>query len=664
MFKHAKPLPIYLRAIGIALPMVIGLVLFLCKVGGELERLSYDLPFLFRSTLSTKEIALVYLDDESARMLHQSTTDPWDRSLHVKLLDRLTRDGAKAVYYDIVFVTRGPKPEVDQQFADAMRRNGHVILGADYSAVIENNTPQMAVIRPYGLFEDAAAGWGLAIFRHVDPDFGVRRLYCGTEDVPTASWVAATLINPAGTDPKDRLKDRWLNYYGKAGTFSSTSFDRALTDDIPPEFFRGKIVVIGRSSAPGGIDAQRDDFANPWTRFGDRFSPGVDVHATELLNLLRHDWLNRLNFGVELGVICLIGLAVGVIATSLPPNLGAGIMGAIEVVVIGTAVGMMLLGRVWFDWGIPAMVQIPMAIVWAYSTQYFLEARKRAALRNAFSFYLSPQMADKIAASDFDLKPGGKLVEASIMFTDCKGFTAMSEELNDPVKISETLVAYFTKTSKCILDRDGTIIKYIGDAVMASWGAPVEDADHEYKAALAAWEISEVSKLVVHGRVLTTRVGVSSGVVLSGNLGSPYRFDYTCTGDAVNFASRLERLNKMVGTSVLVSDTIQKKIAGRFVTRMAGHFAVAGKVHGLAIHELICPIEKAGEEQKWITIFDQAINCIKRGEFAEANKALRETVWARGGTDGPSEFYIKRMAELEKEGKLQEWTGVVKMSEK
>jgi adenylate cyclase len=321
-------------------------------------------------------------------------------------------------------------------------------------------------------------------------------------------------------------------------------------------------------------------------------------------------------------------------------------------------------GHVWFNWLVPALVQIPVAVIWSSGSQYFLEAKKRATLRRAFSLYLSPQMADRIAESNFDLKPGGKLVEASIMFTDCKGFTAMSEELKDAVKVSETLIAYFTQTSKCVLENDGTIIKYIGDAVMAAWGAPIDDADHPYKAALAAWQLSEASKIVVMGRALTTRVGVCTGDVVAGNLGSPYRFDYTVIGDSVNFASRLEGLNKFLGTCILISDTTQRRLGDRFITRSLGHFAVAGKAHGTPVHELLCPAANKNGDLAWLESFKQGLEAIKTGSFEDAKKLLRKAVWERGGEDGPSEFYINKIAELEKANSLQEWTGVVRLSEK
>src|SRR5690349_9106054 len=244
-------------------------------------------------------------------------------------------------------------------------------------------------------------------------------------------------------------------------------------------------------------------------------------------------------------------------------------------------------------------------------------------------------MAEKIAELDFDLKPGGKVVEATLLFTDCKGFTSVSEELNDPQKLSELLIEYFTQTSRCVLDNGGTIIKYIGDSVMAAWGAPIDDPDHPRKAAKAAWELSEASKIVVRGRVLTTRVGVSTGQVLAGNLGSPYRFDYTCIGDTTNLASRLEGMNKMLGTCVLISESTAKRLNDEFVMRLAGYFAVAGKMHGIAVYELLGPAKEGKSDFAWLPTFNQALEGIKTGAFEEAKALFRKTIWERGGEDGP-----------------------------
>src|SRR5262249_47460894 len=153
------------------------------------------------------------------------------------------------------------------------------------------------------------------------------------------------------------------------------------------------------------------------------------------------------------------------------------------------------------------------------------ESFRRWRLRRAFAAYLSPHMADRIAESGFDLSPGGKEIDATILFTDLEGFTRMSETM-PPAEGSRVLISYFNETTRAILDRNGTIIKYMGDAVMAAWGAPLADARPAQNAVLAALGMRQAGSKDITGRRLRTRFGINSGLVLAGNLGSEFRFDY------------------------------------------------------------------------------------------------------------------------------------------
>ena len=643
----------------------VGVCCFLFRFGLPLQRLSFDVPFAVRTNLAAPAIVLVYLDEESTRQLQQSVSEAWDRGLHTKLLDRLTRDGAKLVYYDIIFAAPGPDEGKDRAFADAIRNNGHVILSAAFQDSREGDVYSARIYPPLPLFRNAAAGWGVALF-DIDPDFGVRELRNGTPDVPSASWVAAEKVAADVTKhPEARLDRRWLNYFGPSGTLPTTSFHQALREDgVPPNFFRDKIVFIGGNFAIGGLNLGRDQFANPYSRWGFLFSPGLEVHATEFLNLVRGNWLRRFPVPVELTIIVFCGLALGIIGNYLSPKLGIWIGSALALSISMATIFAFFHWHVWWNWLVPVIVQAPLALAWSSGSQYFQEARRRAALRQAFAYYLSPQMADQIAELDFDLKPGGKVVEASLLFTDCKGFTTVSEELNDPQQVAELLIEYFTHSSRCVLDNGGTIIKYIGDSVMAAWGMPLEDPEHPRKAVQAAWELSEASKLVVRGRVLTTRVGVSTGNVLAGNLGSPYRFDYTCIGDTTNLASRLEGMNKMLGTSVLISESTAKRLKNEFVMRLTGYFAVAGKKQGIAVYEVLGPTKDGTNDLSWLPSFNQALEGVKTGAFEDAKALFRKTIWERGGEDGPSQFYLTKIVQLEKSDQLREWTGVVRLDEK
>ena len=628
------------------------------------KRLSYDLPFLWRAPLDTHEITLIYLDDESAKELGQTLGDSWNRPLHTRLLDRLTQEKARLVLYDIIFDAPAADPKVDADFENAIRRNGKVILGGGLEILERvSGVREERVLPPTKPLRKAAAGWGLLVFRPVDADYGVRQLCTGTEDVPSATWKAAEVLGASVTHgARDTL--RWLNYYGPRDSFASVNIAQALDPHgVAPGFFKDKIVLIGGRSAVSSLGLGRDEFATPYSLFGHAFSPGSEVHATVLLNLLRGEWLTRMSERWEIAIILIIGLAAGGLLGLLRPLFSTMIAMAASFGIICFACWFAWSHRIWFDWMIPAVVQIPLGLVWSVGSQYVLESRRRKELRKAFGFYLSPEMADRIANSDFDLRPGGKVVEATVLFTDLENFTTLSENL-DPAEVSQILIDYFETTTRCVLGNKGTIIKYVGDAVMAAWGAPIDEPAHAIRAAEAACDLRSMTDLEVRGKKLHTRIGVHSGKVLAGNLGSSFRFDYTMIGDATNFASRLESLNKYLGTQALISEAVRSQLEDRFITRQLGEFRVAGKTRSVIIHELICRRDGESGEHNWIGVFEKGLSSFRAGDFTRARDFLNQTREMRGGFDGPAVFYLKKIGALETDGHSENWTGVVELSEK
>ena len=660
-------------AAGAVLAVLLGLACLRYSFGEPLVRLSYDLPFLWRSTLATNEVVLVYIDESSAKQLNQPLDDVWNRALHAPLLDRLTEDKARLVFYDIVFDQPARDPAADTAFAESMRRNGKVILGAALDIKERQGVRTESISAPIRLLRKSAAGWGLLAFRPVDPDYGVRRIYFGNSVRSSATWEAAKFLGAEITrEPRDMLGPRWINYYGPRNTFSAISIARAMSrDGVPSGYFQDKIVLIGGQFALGGQKVDRDEFATPYSRLAtssassnSRFTPGAEIHANILLNLLRGDWLTRMTASREIALIVFIGLFAGFLSFYWFRPWGAAVTAVlISFAIAGAACLLAWHERVWFAWLIPAAVQIPFGLAWSVSSQYLLESRRRKELRKAFGFYLSPQMADLIADSDFDLTPGGKVVEATVIFTDLESFTTISEDL-DPAEVSKLLIAYFEQTTRCILENKGTIIKYVGDAVMAAWGAPIDEPEHAARATEAACDLRCLSEIEVRGKKLRTRVGVHSGKVLAGNLGSSFRFDYTMIGDTTNFASRLESLNKYLGTQVLISEAVRAQLGDAFISRRLGEFQVAGKTHSVVIHELFCRCAAENGERAWIKVFEEGLDEFRRGEFANAAQAMKRTCELRGGADGPAEFYLRRITKFSSEGTPAGWNGVIELSEK
>ena len=641
-----------------------GLACLRFSFGEPLMRLSYNLPFIVRSNLDTDKVTLVYLDEQSAKQLHQPIDDVWNRALHVRLVDRLTQDNARLVFYDIVFDQPATDLAADVAFADSIQRNGKVILGATLEKIERmGGVSRKTVAAPTKPLRKAAAGWGILAFDPVDPDYGVREIFLGTSLIPSATWKAAQVLGAGITrESRETAVNLWVNYYGPRDTFPSINFAQALDPEgLPPGYFKDKIVLVGGRSTVGSLALGRDEFATPYSTSSHQFSPGLEIHATILLNLLRGEWLTRMSEKWESILVVVTGLLVAGLCV-LRPTLATLSALLASVAIACGACWIVWSKRIWLDWMVPVAVQIPFGLVWSVGSQYLLESRRRKELRRAFGFYLSPQMADKIANSDFDLRPGGEIVEATVIFTDLENFTTLSEDL-DPAEVSAILIAYFEQTTRCILEKKGTIIKYVGDAVMAAWGAPIKEPAHASRAAEAACDLRALTEIEVRGRKLRTRIGVNSGKVLAGNLGSSFRFDYTMIGDTTNCASRLESLNKYLGTQILISEAVREQLDGKFNTRRLGEFRVAGKVHSVIIHELLGRGEADSAQRAWIEAFEAGLDKFRTGKFSDAADLMNRVCQLRGGSDGPAEFYLRKIAIVRGQD-VKNWNGIIELSEK
>jgi len=649
--------------LGVLLTLLTGVVLTR-PIGDALARLSYDLAFPFQTGIP-REIVMVYIDAAAKRNLQQPTDRPLDRHFHAKLLDRLRDDDARLVFYDLLFDDPSPDLTADQEFASAVRRNGRVVLVADYAQQLQRSNFLIdGPIPPLPELRAAAAGWGLARIT-LDEDHVVRKIDTGTDSYPSATWVAASVLGAEVTkSPQNRLQGRWLNFPGPAHEFRAVGFDQAVLQSLERGYFSNKIVVVGARPEVGVQADQAEAFRNPYSRFNRPLTTGAAIHATSLLNLVRGDWLNRLNYRSELGIIIAWGVVAAVLLMVLRPWYAIG--AAILMATLFTIVALLLPIRqhVWFAWTIPVVAQTPMALIWGVGYQYIVEARRSRQIRRAFGLYLSPYMAERIADRDFDLSLGGKEVEATVMFTDLAGFTTMSEPLS-PTEVSTMLTSYFTRTSKAIKDlNNGTLIKYLGDGVMAAWGAPEPDPKHAEHTVLAALTIIRAGKEPKDGPVLRTRIGINTGVFLAGNLGSEDRFDYTLFGDATNFASRLEGLNKYLGTDILISEATFQQLKDGIQTRPVGRFIVVGKGKPAAVYEVLGWSTEFQPAPPWFETFTRGLGHFAKHELDAAEKMFRDTIEQRQGNDGPSEFYLQRIERERVKPDASVWDGTVRLEGK
>jgi len=649
---------------GVVIVVLVG-ELLLQSLGDGVARWSYDAPFPWKQRKVPEELVMVYLDPKIKSNLGQSTDEPLDRKFYVRLLDRLTADGARLVLFDILFDSPGANPAVDAEFAEAMRRNGRVVLVGYLVNQFQGSVVTTAPMPPTPVLAQAAAGWGLAEISPDPADNCVRILDPGSEDFPSASWTAATVLDAAVTKrPEARRNQRWLNYYCEPLLLHSVNFDEALDrDQLRRGYFHDKIVVVGSRPRGGGVaGAERELFKTPFTRYDTASGPAI--HALSLLNLLRGDWLTRLTFAQEAALVFLWGILISILLPRLRPWLALVVAVTTFGGLAAVSVWLQMRYHVWFAWLVPFAVQTSVALVWSVGFRYLVETWRRLKLRRAFAAYLSPHMADRIADSDFDLALGGKEIHATIMFTDLEGFTSMTERM-PPSEVSRILISYFTETTRAILEKDGTIIKYMGDAVMATWGAPLANPRSAQTAVEAALEMRKAGGKEIAGRHFRTRIGINSGLVLAGNLGSEFRFDYSLIGETTNVASRLESLNKYLGTDILITEATRRELDGGIVLRLLGQFIVAGTTRPLGVYEVVGLSAELRPVPAWVEQFNTALEHFQRRELDAAELGFQSVSRSRGTPDGPSAFYLKQIAlsraRLETEAT---WDGVVRFESK
>lgn len=653
--------------------------LALNNLGKSIVLLSYDMPFIVHRAGGDSDICIVYL---------KSVNGIVDRKPQAAILDKLAAAGAKTVIYDLVFDTPYENPKIDEEFAAAIRRfrgadqNGnknlrrHVFLAAGSEPIQQIGAVGEHLIMPIDSLLEAADGYGLV--KWDDDDGKIRKITTGTNDEPSIIWKAATApeAEPDKThympDETRRMETRWLNYAGppSSNSFFSCDADMLISGSVDAKLFSGKTVFIGGYSDSLNQSLGKDVFLTPFHSFQIEkklpYMNGVEVQANGLANLMKGNWLTRSSPNFDTTLIIIVGILTGIGFTLLRPALG--IFSATGCV-IGCAIAGVLsihYGRVWFPWSAVAFVQLPVALVWGTAAHSYVEhffrmkiKDEQRALREAFAKYLSPQMLDRMTTNDFKTTLGGEKVHAAIMFTDLEGFTDMCERVRDPARIVEVLNDYFQRTTGSIFDYDGVIIKFLGDSIFAAWGVPLASTNASANAARAAWRLFENDKFHVEGVELRTRIGLHFDEVVAGNVGSSRHMDFTLIGDAVNLTSRLEGLNKMLGTHILMSEAIQSSLNGEFRSRRIGEFRLKGRTQVTVVHELIGPVVEQ-REPDWIGKYHRAIAALATGDSAQALALFSEVNTSRGPRgDGPSRFFTRLI-----ESKQISKNGIVDLKEK
>ena len=704
----------------------------------EVRLRSFDLFQVLRprEQQALSPVVIVDIDEASLKEIGQW---PWPRTVVADLVSKLKERGAVAIGFDIIFAepdrmspavavesfrglddeTRSKLaslPSNDEVLADAMKR-ARVIVGQSGSPLSQprsdaekalqtgfaiigpDPTPLLVtfkgLLRNVPLIEQAAAGRGVL---SIDPDRDgiIRRVpvILTAQDVlvpslamemlrvVTGSGAIQVRADEAGVQsvgvrglavPTDNRGRVWVHFNKIDRERSYVSAKDLLQGRLPPDRVRGRLVLVG-TSAIGLFDIK--------TTPVDAAMPGVEVHAQILESVLTKAQLAPVPdaIGAEIVIAVLLGLAIIVAAPALSPTV---------VVVLGAAMVAGLVGLSWYlfamhslllDFTYPLMSSWLIYLVLTF-VNYFREQRQRQQIRSAFGYYLSPHMVEQLARSPEKLVLGGEERRMTILFSDVRGFTTISEHFKDnPQGLTQLMNRFLTPLTNAIIERKGTIDKYIGDAIMAFWNAPVDDAEQEVNACDAALAMQERAvELNAElkqeaetggGTYMPLRIGIglNTGPCVVGNMGSDFRFNYSVLGDTVNVASRLEARTKDYRLPLVIGSRTAERAQEKFTTMEIDLIQVKGKKEPEAVFTVLG--RSALKDDPHCTEL-RALNAdmlvaFRKQDWDGALALIERCRSAANGLDvaGLYDMYVERISTYRADPPPPDWDGVYEAESK
>ena len=702
----------------------------------ELRVRTFDLFQVLRPRVQTaRPVVIVDIDEDSLKTIGQW---PWPRTTVAELVTRITQLGAIAIGFDVIFAepdrmspaiaeqsfrgldadTRAKLdslPSNDDVFADAIKHS-RVVVGqvggptptprtqADMAEqtgfAIRGPDPAPYLVTFPGLLrnvpaiEAAAAGRGLFSI-NPETDGIIRRVPVIMEAqgalVPSltmemlrvVSHAGAILVrvNEAGIQavaipglevPTDRNGQFWV-HFNKHDPSRYVSAKDVLQGNVPADRLRGRLVLIG-TSAIGLLDLK--------TTPVDPVMPGVEVHAQILESVLTKSLLLNPNYaiGAELTVAVLFGLAIIILA----PMLSATIVVALGAVLIAGLIGLsfylFVAHNLLIDFTYPLISSWLIYLVLTF-VNYFREQKQRQQIRSAFGYYLSPHMVEALARSPEKLVLGGEERRMTILFSDVRGFTTISEHYkDDPQGLTRLMNRFLTPLTNAIIERKGTIDKYIGDAIMAFWNAPVDDAEQEANACDAAFEMqARAAALNVElkreaeangGLYMPLRIGIglNTGPCVVGNMGSDFRFNYSVLGDTVNFASRLEARTKDYRLPLVIGSRTAEGAKPKFTTMEIDLIQVKGKTQPEAVFAVLgrAEVEQDPRCAELRDVNAQMLARFRKQDWDAALNLIDRCRKIANGFDvaGLYDMYVERIETYRAEPPGADWDGVYEADSK
>lgn len=680
-------------ALGVAVAFA-GIVAVAVAPWIDLEQ-TFGLPWLYGARGPVQvpdDVVIVAIDEESAATLGVAEKPhDWPRSLHAELVRYLARAGARLVVFDMTFDTPSPQPGQDSAFAEAIAAAGNVLVSESVrkdtlplddragkrvaSVVIERTSPPIPIIA------DALLGQAPFVVpksARVDAYWTFRN---GAIDSPTLpvlalrSWVSGA--NRAVAGAPDGIEQQriaaslarleaagdfaYLNLYGPPRSVRSVPYARALQAArgeldagidaaVFADSFRGKAVFVGFSAnSPAGQDRLRDDHRTVFSQEDGMNISGVELAATAFANLLHDEPLRPLGVRWQLGVLVGWGLLLGLVCGLLRPSIAFAAAAGLAALGLWWVLGPFSRDAVWWPSVVPVGVQLPLALFGGVWLQYRDTKDEREAMRRAFGYYLPKSVVNQLSGQRRSMTQGNRVVYGSCLTTDVSKYTTLAEHM-DPAQLGRLLNDYFGEVFVPVERSGGIVVDVVGDAMVALWIATSSNAAVRRSACEAALEIraavDRFNRAPTTDRpALETRFGLHCGDVMVGNVGASSHYEYRAVGDLINTASRLEGLNKVLGTRMLASAATLDNLDG-MRTRALGAFRLAGKTNDVSVVELR-GLEAAAtlDDKRLCAQFEAALAHYAAGRWDAAGREFG-AILAEWPADGPSRFYLERCAGL------------------
>jgi adenylate cyclase len=576
-------------------------VVFLCSIlflSGALNAISNSLyDFNMKNGMSHEpnaDILLVTIDTDSLQKLGPY---PWDRKLYVDLIQKLEDGGAKAIAFDIELYTQSNNPASDRLLAEISSKYNNIIFPshADLDGTITRST----MVKKDQLIHSAKVVTPLPIFKTIpahinavfDPDGVIRRTWLQI-DTPEGVYPSFSmkLAEMAGADTEPFLKatpkgDRpqteiLIKYDAVQKDFENIPYHKVIGGTVPSKIFKDRIVLIGYT-APGS-----DQGITPIENHMNL----VYAHANILNQILSGELITFTSDMWLFIILILLALISGFLTWRLKsPILSVVLVFLISCALLVAQYMLYVNNTLIFDATYPLMAVILAYLVNIAIKTYF-ETKNKNFITKQFGRYISPELVKEIAATDQEIKLGGINKELSILFLDIRGFTTLSEKLQ-PEEVVDFLNTMFNLITEKALENHGTIDKFIGDAAMILFNAPLDVPNHEYYAVKTAYDIQRGMEDVrnrikeKYNVVVSVGIGINTGQVVVGNIGSYLRVDYTAIGDNVNIAARIE--SNTTAHQILVSETTYDRTKEYFEYNFAGEKMMKGKTVALKLFEVL-----------------------------------------------------------------------------